>query len=120
MIPLQENFIFENGILGNAIPPEYINACKKGFEEAMNKGALIGHPVQGVKVVLTDGQVTPSCIRMHIHRLSVCISIVYAYPSRYMVFLVLGDSLPRAIRISECVAVLSVEARTLLQTVECD
>jgi elongation factor G len=55
--PAQDNFIFENGILGNAIPPEYISACKKGFEEALHKGSLIGHPVQGVKVVLTDGQV---------------------------------------------------------------
>ena len=54
---LQDNFIFENAILGNAIPPEYINACRKGFEEATQKGALIGHPVQAVKVVLTDGQV---------------------------------------------------------------
>jgi elongation factor G len=51
-----ENFVFENKIVGNAIPPEYINACKKGFEEALAKGALTGHKVEGVRVCLTDGQ----------------------------------------------------------------
>ncbi|EFN59906.1 hypothetical protein CHLNCDRAFT_56440 [Chlorella variabilis] len=48
-------FEFENGILGNAIPPNFIPACEKGFREAVNAGALIGHPVEGVRVVLTDG-----------------------------------------------------------------
>ena len=39
-------FEFENGILGNAIPPNFIPACEKGFREAVNAGALIGHPVE--------------------------------------------------------------------------
>lgn len=52
----QTDFVFENGIIGNAIPPEYINACRKGFEEALAKGTLVGHPVTNLKVVLTDGQ----------------------------------------------------------------
>lgn len=55
----EENFEFVNGILGNAITPDYISACRKGFEECMKKGALTGHPVQGVRVVLTDGQDHP-------------------------------------------------------------
>ena len=48
-------FEFENGIVGNAIPPNYIPAIEKGFKEAVNSGALIGYPVEGVKVVITDG-----------------------------------------------------------------
>eukprot|EP00941_MAST-03F_sp_MAST-3F-sp1_P002564 g2564.t1 len=48
-------FEFENNILGNAIPPEYISAVEKGFKLAMEKGTQIGHPVEGVRVVLTDG-----------------------------------------------------------------
>jgi elongation factor G len=52
----QANFEFVNGIVGNAIPPEFINAVEKGFNDAMDKGSLIGHPVQSVRVVLTDGQ----------------------------------------------------------------
>ncbi|CAD7696459.1 unnamed protein product [Ostreobium quekettii] len=47
---------FENKIVGNAIPPEFIAACEKGFLEAVNSGGLIGHPVQGVRFVLMDGQ----------------------------------------------------------------
>ena len=50
-----EKFEFANGIVGNAVPPNYIPAIEKGFKEAVNSGALIGHPVEGVRVVLTDG-----------------------------------------------------------------
>lgn len=48
-------FEFVNGIVGNAIPPNFVPSCEKGFREAVNSGALIGHPVDGVRVVLTDG-----------------------------------------------------------------
>ena len=37
----QGQFEFVNAIIGNAIPPEYINAVKKGFEEALDKGPQI-------------------------------------------------------------------------------
>ena len=47
--------IFENALVGNAIPPEFHAACEKGFREAANAGALIGAPVQRVRVVLSDG-----------------------------------------------------------------
>lgn len=50
-----EKFEFENGIIGNAIPPNFIPAIEKGFEEVINSGSLIGHPVEGVRVVITDG-----------------------------------------------------------------
>lgn len=46
---------FVNNILGNNIPPEFIPACEKGFREACNSGGLIGAPVEGIRVVLTDG-----------------------------------------------------------------
>lgn len=48
-------FEFVNGIVGNAIPPSYIPAIEKGFKEAVNSGALIGHPVEGVRVTIVDG-----------------------------------------------------------------
>lgn len=41
-----EIFRFENNIVGNVIPPGFIPACEKGFKEAANSGALIGHPVE--------------------------------------------------------------------------
>ena len=49
------NLMFENHIIGNNIPPEYIGAVEKGVEEAMAKGQLVGHPVTGVRFVLEDG-----------------------------------------------------------------
>ena len=56
--PLEDgnnDVIFENGIIGNAISPGYVLAVDKGFKEAAQTGGLIGHPVQGMRVVLTDG-----------------------------------------------------------------
>jgi len=55
----RKTFEFVNGIVGNAIPPEYITAVRKGFEEAVTRGALTGHPVEGVRVTITDGQDHP-------------------------------------------------------------
>ena len=52
---MESNVVFENGIVGNAISPGYVLACDKGFKEAAQTGGLIGHPVEGMRVVLTDG-----------------------------------------------------------------
>lgn len=49
-------FEFVNALTGNNIPPEFVPACERGFREAVGKGPLTGHQVQGVRVVLTDGQ----------------------------------------------------------------
>ncbi|KDO24663.1 translation elongation factor G [Saprolegnia parasitica CBS 223.65] len=47
---------FQNDIIGNAIPPEYIQACEKGVNDAVAKGWLLGHPITRLRVVITDGQ----------------------------------------------------------------
>eukprot|EP00916_Digyalum_oweni_P023780 GHVL01039405.1.p1 GENE.GHVL01039405.1~~GHVL01039405.1.p1 ORF type:complete len:719 (+),score=143.30 GHVL01039405.1:80-2236(+) len=47
---------FFNNLEANDPPPNYIPSIRKGFEESLNKGALIGHPMINVRVVLTDGQ----------------------------------------------------------------
>lgn len=49
-------FEFENHIVGQAVPSNFIPAIEKGFKEAANSGSLIGHPVEFLRVVLTDGQ----------------------------------------------------------------
>jgi len=55
--PLAEGtYEFVNEIKGGRIPREFIPSCDKGFRAAVKKGDLIGFPVTGVKVVLTDGQ----------------------------------------------------------------
>ena len=57
--PLEEGhptgFEFVNGMVGAAIAPGFVVAIEKGFREAVQSGALIGHPVQGVRIILTDG-----------------------------------------------------------------
>ena len=53
--PTDEPFVFENRVVGGAIPKEYISGCEKGFREAMQAGMLEGYPVTGVKVVLAGG-----------------------------------------------------------------
>ncbi|QEN09342.1 elongation factor G [Oceanispirochaeta crateris] len=52
----EKDYEFENKIKGGAIPTEYIPSCDKGFQAAMLKGSLIGAPVVGVKMSITDGQ----------------------------------------------------------------
>eukprot|EP01135_Chromosphaera_perkinsii_P002233 Nk52_evm19s221 gene=Nk52_evmTU19s221 len=46
---------FVNETVGNNIPPGFIAAIEKGFEEACEKGTLVGHPVTGMRFVLLDG-----------------------------------------------------------------
>jgi len=47
--------IFENKIVGGAIPKEYINPIEKGVREASENGVLAGYPVVDLKVTLFDG-----------------------------------------------------------------
>ena len=50
-----EGFVFENKIVGGAIPKEYIEPARKGMEEALESGILAGYPMIDVKVELFDG-----------------------------------------------------------------
>ncbi len=50
-----EGFVFENKIVGGAIPREYIEPARKGMEEALEGGILAGYPMIDVKVELYDG-----------------------------------------------------------------
>jgi elongation factor G len=47
--------LFENKIVGGAIPKEYIPAVQKGIIEAADSGVLAGYPVVDMKVTLIDG-----------------------------------------------------------------
>jgi elongation factor G len=47
--------IFENKIIGGAIPKEYIPAVQKGVIEAAESGVLAGYPVVDMKIKLFDG-----------------------------------------------------------------
>jgi elongation factor G len=47
--------VFENKIVGGAIPKEYIGPVEKGFKEAAESGVLAGYPVVDLKITLFDG-----------------------------------------------------------------
>ena len=47
--------IFENKIIGGAIPKEFIPAVQKGVMEAAESGVLAGYPVVDTKITLFDG-----------------------------------------------------------------
>lgn len=47
--------IFEDKIVGGAIPREYIPAVEKGVKEAAESGVLAGYPVVDLKITLFDG-----------------------------------------------------------------
>jgi elongation factor G len=54
--PLAEGvYEFVNEVRQGRIPREFILACDKGFRAAVKKGDLIGFPITGVRVRLTDG-----------------------------------------------------------------
>ncbi len=47
--------VFENKIVGGAIPKDFIPAVEDGIKEASHNGVLSGYPVVDVKTVLVDG-----------------------------------------------------------------
>jgi len=50
-----QGFIFEDRIVGGAVPREYIGPVEQGIREAMESGVLAGYPLVDVKVELVDG-----------------------------------------------------------------
>lgn len=57
MSPVEGENLFETAIVGGKIPEKFLLACRKGFEEATEKGPLIGHKVLGVNMLINDGAV---------------------------------------------------------------
>ncbi len=53
--PTEEEFVFEEEVVGGAVPKNYFPAVEKGLRECMVEGPLAGYPVVGVKAVLYDG-----------------------------------------------------------------
>ena len=53
--PSEEEFEFEEEVVGGAVPKNYFPAVEKGLRECMEHGPLAGYPVVGLKAVLYDG-----------------------------------------------------------------
>ena len=56
---LETPYVFEEEVVGGAVPKNYVPAVEKGLQEAVVKGPLAGYPVVGVKAVLYDGSYHP-------------------------------------------------------------
>lgn len=52
-------FIFEEEVVGGAVPKNYFPAVEKGLQESVIKGPVAGYPVVGVKATLYDGSYHP-------------------------------------------------------------
>jgi elongation factor G len=55
MSPHQGEYVFENAIVGGAIPKEFISPIDNGIREASQSGILGGYQVMNFKVRLVDG-----------------------------------------------------------------
>jgi elongation factor G len=51
----EENFIFEEKVVGGRIPKQFIPSIEKGFRESLGKGPVAEFPVVLVKMVVEDG-----------------------------------------------------------------
>jgi elongation factor G len=51
----EENFLFEEHVVGGRIPKQYIPAVEKGFRSMLTKGPIAKYPVVGLAVYLEDG-----------------------------------------------------------------
>lgn len=56
---LEESFVFEQVVVGGAVPKNFYPAVEKGLQESVLKGPLAAYPVVGVKAVLYDGSYHP-------------------------------------------------------------
>jgi elongation factor G len=50
-----QHYRFNDKITGGIIPREYIPSCDSGFQDALERGVLIGFPVVDVEMELNDG-----------------------------------------------------------------
>jgi elongation factor G len=50
-----KGYEFVNGVVGGAIPREFVPAIDKGIKEAVQTGVIAGYPVVDVKVTVFDG-----------------------------------------------------------------
>ena len=56
---LETPYVFEQVVVGGAVPKNYFPAVEKGLQECVLKGPLAAYPVVGVKATLYDGSYHP-------------------------------------------------------------
>jgi elongation factor G len=58
-LPRGSGYEFVDDVFGGAIPSQYIPACDKGCQDALERGVVAGFPVQDVRVTVYDGKSHP-------------------------------------------------------------
>ena len=56
---LETPYVFEQEVVGGAVPKNFFPAVEKGIQDSVVKGPLAAYPVVGVKAVLYDGSYHP-------------------------------------------------------------
>jgi elongation factor G len=55
-LPSGTGFVFENKVVGGAVPRQFVPAVQAGIRDTMEKGVLAEHPMVDIKVALVDGK----------------------------------------------------------------
>ena len=56
---LETAYVFEQEVVGGAVPKNYYPAVEKGLQDSVVRGPMAAYPVVGVKAVLYDGSYHP-------------------------------------------------------------
>ncbi|MCM1252910.1 MAG: elongation factor G [Clostridium sp.] len=56
---LEEPYVFEQQVVGGAVPKNFFPAVEKGLQDSVASGPMAAYPVVGVKAILYDGSYHP-------------------------------------------------------------
>ncbi|MCM1173853.1 MAG: elongation factor G [Blautia sp.] len=56
---LEDSYVFEQMVVGGAVPKNFFPAVEKGLQDSVVSGPLAAYPVVGVKAILYDGSYHP-------------------------------------------------------------
>ena len=59
LVGSEEQYVFENKIVGGVVPREYVPGVEKGVAESLKRGFIAGCPMLHVRVALVDGKYHP-------------------------------------------------------------
>jgi elongation factor G len=55
-MPSGGGFVFDNKLVGSAVPREFVPAIERGIRQAMTRGVLAEQPMVDIKAILLDGK----------------------------------------------------------------
>ena len=59
LVGSDEQYVFENKIVGGVVPREYVPGVEKGVAESVRQGFIAGYPMVHIRVALVDGKYHP-------------------------------------------------------------